>query len=93
MNYECHITFEDNNYGEAVAKKSVEFYTGWKFSKIDGDPVLGTGTRFYATQNYPKTMRKQEVLLELHKATSRIEMCDFPVIRQKIEVVIFDTKE
>lgn len=38
--YECHITIESANKDKT--KQAVEVL-GWKFSAIDGDPVLGTG--------------------------------------------------
>jgi hypothetical protein len=93
MYYECHITIAPNAFKESHIQLVIE-KLGWKFSKIDGDPVLGTGTRYYATKNYPKEAHKKCVMHELKSTSEQLEFgFGFDVRRAKIEVVVFDTKK
>lgn len=67
--------------------------SGWIFSKIDGDPVLGRGIKCYATYicsaEYP-----QKMIVDWITAThSHFVMLGCNVIRSKVELVVFDTKK
>jgi hypothetical protein len=93
MYYECHITMEPNAFKESHIQLVVE-KLGWKFSKIDGDPALGTGTRYYATANFGKQMGKRAVIAHMSQVAHHLDMgFGLKVVRAKVEVVIFDTKK
>lgn len=88
--YECHITLE----GDPILIKQVVQEYEWKFSRIDGDPVLGAGVKCYATKHFNSSLHKEEeVITELRNAAMEFEtLYRIPVIRQKVELVIFDSR-
>lgn len=88
MYWECHITLKDKQ----SAKNCVEKVIGWKHSQIDGDPQLGDGVKQYATKNFKPTMSVEEVLHELQGSARCLRNWGFPVLREKIELVMYDTK-
>jgi hypothetical protein len=86
MLYECHITLsvDDAEKATHVAK---EFH--WKTSEIARDPVLGNATYFYLTthtNDFPQMWEKMKT------ATAALEGFGVNVIREKIELIIHDTK-
>lgn len=86
--YECHITM----MGKPLdLKKHVE-ERKWKFSAIDGDPSLGDGIKCYATRHYNSKIPKDEVLRQMINTANFLRFLDIDVIREKIELVIHDTK-
>lgn len=98
--YECHITFMMP--GGQAAPDTVQWLeknTGWLFSAIDGDPVLGPGRKCYLTKHYPASAHTSHTVAEAEEVKRKMgKVADFvrgtnvDVIRQKIELVIFDTK-
>jgi len=86
MNYECHITckLEDHVEAEKIAK-----WHGWKTSEIARDPLLGQDTYFYLTRHH-------DDLIEMHKEMNFMSGClrnaGCTVIREKIELTVYDTK-
>ena len=84
--YECHITMRGD---KAIIQPLVE-KAGWKFSCIDGDPVLGDGILCYATKHYSHNEAKDWVVLCMNRAAEELKECN--VIRQKVEFVLYDTK-
>lgn len=85
--YECHVTMTGDPRHVRVAVEDL----GWKFSAIDGDPVLGEGVKCYATRQFKGTLNANTVLLNLNHAADRLSL-RWPVIRRKIELVIFDDR-
>jgi hypothetical protein len=87
LDYECHITIEPLN-------RDMDFIEGcvtsakWRYSKIDGDPDLGIGTRCYATQLYH---HKDTAIALTCMMAEYFQGLGFTVIRSKVEQVIFDT--
>ena len=86
MTYECHITCnrDDHSIVQNVGEPA-----GWKFSKIDGDPLLGQKVFCYLTRHH----RDFEALKSLMQAmTSALKIVGVEVVREKIEHIIYDTK-
>lgn len=89
MYYECHITME---VGPKTSKYAVELM-GWKFSQIDGDPSLGDGPREYATIHAsPNADLIHTVVPRMQKTAEFLKWLGFNVVRQKVELVMYDTK-
>lgn len=87
--YECHITFigQDRTTIEQTVRNC-----GWKFSAIDGDPTLGNKVFEYATKHYPKTKKLEEIILEMDAVANKLAE-NSAVLRQKIELIVYDTKK
>lgn len=87
--YECHVTFtSDQKYLEQA--KGLAALIGWKFSKIDGDPVLGEGVKCYLTTHYNARKSVDRIKRMLNAAHNDLENHGFKVLRKKIELVIHD---
>jgi len=84
--FECHITVSTKHAEEAtqVAKNA-----HWKTSEIARDPVLGDDTYFYLTTH---STDYSVMWLRLRDAVILLEEADVPVIREKIELIVHDTK-
>jgi hypothetical protein len=87
--FECHITF----LGTKEDKKLIEKDLKWKFSIIDGDPVLGAGVKCYATKHYPWHKNSEDVKEEVLEVGKKLRDLNKKVLRKKIEMVIWDTKQ
>jgi len=88
--YECHLTFYLPVKGSG---DDLERLTGWKFSQIDGDPVLGKGIKSYLTKIYKHTETAGQVRSHIEKIKHQLEsVFDIRSIREKIEVVIYDNR-
>lgn len=95
MSFEIHVTSEirKSEYNpishinrQSMFEAVAENY-GWKTSMIDGDPVLGKGIKFYFTaheKTLPKARRKLEELVK------KIKEENWPLLRAKIEKIVFD---
>lgn len=84
--FECHITTE---VGFAESATAVANIAGWKTSEIKRDPVLGDGSHFYLTahsRDYETLLRKMLTTADAMRALN------IPVVRQKIEGILLDTK-
>lgn len=84
--YECHITCSRDDAGkvQAVAK-----HVGWKFSQIDGDPVLGKEVFCYLTTHDDQYVTMYN---RMEKAVACLQAVSVHVVRKKIELTIYDTK-
>lgn len=88
--YECHITFEADKRRPLVdIVKSI----GWKFSCIDGDPSMGMGIRCYATHHFNGGHGIKDVVITMEKTAEHLAANRCKVIRQKVELVVYDTKQ
>lgn len=86
MNFECHITVDLAHVEQAT--KAAELLA-WKTSEIARDPVLGQASYFYLTKHdvdYIRLFDSMRILSQL------LQNYDVPVIRQKIELIMYDTK-
>lgn len=89
--YECHITIEQrDSESRTYIEMQVTKRYGWRFSAIDGDPVLGAGVKCYATRHFGDALNIDEVMEELDIAAYALENAGLKVIRKKIELIIFD---
>ena len=61
-------------------------------SRIDGDPDLGKGVKHYLTRHFRADTARNDVIESLQKAASVISSQGHSVLRQKIELVIFDQR-
>lgn len=84
--FEAHITV-DAVHADRLQRVS-KGLIGWKFSKIDGDPIMGLGTRCYLTA-YDKD--DKQLLTRMKSIVVGLELIDIPHLRQKIEHIVFDT--
>lgn len=86
--YECHITL----FGNKEEIKAIVEDEGWKFSAIDGDPVLGGGVHCYATHHYGKHYEEGSVVNLMNFKATIFKNRGLQVLRQKVEYVVYDTK-
>ena len=86
MNYEIHLTVHvrDAAVAEAVARA-----LHWKTSRIDGDPVLGAKPFFYLTTHAADV---RQAALRLANCKHALEDRLVPLIREKIEHIIYDVR-
>lgn len=88
--YEAHITLGPTAaYGHI--KNAVE-KINWKFSKIDGDPVMGAGVKCYATRHFNAKWPAADVVSWLHEAADKLDKMNIEVMRRKVELVIYDDR-
>ena len=91
--YECHITMmTSEDISKHDIQQVVESYQ-WKFSAIDGDPILGDGVKCYATMHYAAKQTVQDVIQKVKSLSKFISMHGITVIRDKVELVLYDTKQ
>jgi hypothetical protein len=88
MYYECHITM----MGDPGTLKPMVEDIGWKFSAIDGDPVMGDGVKCYATTFFNARVGTGEALERLLIAAAALRDKGAEVVRRKIELVVFDDR-
>lgn len=86
--YEAHITL---NGDPEFSKESVESIN-WKFSKIDGDPVMGDGVKCYATRHFNAKWPTEDVVAWLFAAATKLNRLGIEVTRRKVELVIYDDR-
>jgi hypothetical protein len=84
--FECHITVSTKDADEAtnIAQK-----VHWKTSEIARDPVLGNDTYFYLTTH---ANDYSMMWTRLRNTVLLLEEANVPVIREKIELIVHDTK-
>lgn len=85
--YECHVTFLYPGYMDP------KLFFGWKFSQINGDPVLGDGIKSYLTKHFnDKTNSLESVINEVEHIATSLKIVGFKVLRTKVEHVVYDSK-
>ena len=84
--FECHITcaLADAKKCETVADR-----LHWSTSQIERDPVLGKASYFYLTSH---SRDLTEMTTRMRAAVQGLEQLGVQVLREKIEVIIHDTK-
>ncbi|HEY6437744.1 MAG TPA: hypothetical protein VIY47_14230 [Ignavibacteriaceae bacterium] len=84
--FECHITVSTDH---AEAAEIIAKEVHWKTSEIARDPVLGDKNFFYLTTH---TKDYGAMWTRLRNCVILLENAEIPVIREKIELIIHDTK-
>lgn len=84
--FECHITVSTD---DAVQATNVANFLHWKTSEIARDPVLGDKNFFYLTSHSKKY---DEMWDKLRKTVDALNFNNVEVIREKIELIVHDTK-
>jgi hypothetical protein len=87
MDYECHITV-DTKDAEAATRVAKELH--WKTSEIARDPVLGNKNFFYLTTH---DSEPQRMFNRMNQCVYYLKEQRVPVLREKIELIIHDTKK
>lgn len=87
--YECHITIcpTFTNDDERLVTKS-----GWVFSRITDDIVLGKGAKAYATKHFNIRKDEQVIVTELEATAHKYRQAGLIVFRTKVEKVIYDNR-
>lgn len=86
--FECHVTMTgDPEFIEPLVEN-----LKWKFSVINGDPVLGRGLKCYATRLFNIRMGQEGVQNELLRIADALSNKGCNVIRRKVEMVIYDDR-
>lgn len=88
LKFEAHITCkrEDSETVEGFADSVDNF---WKFSAIDGDPVMGKRPYCYLTGYDTNPLR---LLARLQTVSQCLKKQKVEILREKIEQIIYDTK-
>lgn len=87
--YECHVTCQ----GDPSLVRAYVEAMGWTFSAIDGDIVMGAGTKCYATHHYNARMERAVVVGNLEWAAQRLRFTGVvAVLREKVELVVHDRR-
>lgn len=83
--YEIHVTLEED--AKVEAQLAVWVIAGkWAYSKIDGDPDLGKGTRYYRTAHANSLTAALQLVIDAQQAWPS-------AIRYKIEEVLLDIRK
>jgi hypothetical protein len=88
QHFECHITIDAPAQDRAKVMDEVSSI-GWKFSAIDGDPLLGAGTKMYATRHYGGD--QGSVIENTQAAAEHFRQRGLKVIREKVELIVWDS--
>tara|TARA_R110002094_G_scaffold152296_2_gene140183 strand:- start:458 stop:760 length:303 start_codon:yes stop_codon:yes gene_type:complete len=89
--YECHVTFMENF--DADPDSMGPALMGWKFSQIDGDPVLGAGVKSYFTRQFRESLQLDSVKAEVDQVAEVLIAEGYEVLRRKVELVVYDSKQ
>lgn len=90
LGYETHITLSEEYVNYPFELK------GWKFSKIDGDPILGDGVKCYLTSHdkeYGNAVHKlYNAVVNLQSSCGVDGIFNVRILRVKIEKIVKDWK-
>lgn len=89
MNFECHITVPLAHKQIALNTTADRAFAKWHNSEIKRDPVLGKASYFYLTahsDNYISLYTQMKALV------GALSQDGANVVREKIELIMYDTK-
>ncbi len=79
--------------GKASELKPIVEETGWIFSCIENDICLGEGVKCYATMHYSHSKHTTAQVIEnVHIIAQHLRSRMVDVIREKVELVIYDSR-
>lgn len=84
--YEAHVTI---GLRHAKVAGPIGERLGWKTSQIARDAILGDDTFFYFTRHSQDGFSLMDRVEELRRELRRT---DVPVLREKIEAILYDTR-
>lgn len=84
--WELHVTMECTGKERAM----VDALTGWTYSNITDDPILGPGAKCYATRHFHIKQPEQFVVDAVRFASSVLKQAGANVLRRKVERVVYD---
>jgi DNA repair photolyase len=84
--YEAHLTMDAEHHGKV---REIGETFGLAYSQITGCPILGQGTYCYLTDY---SLNLEEVKQRIFGIKVLLEHNKIPVLRAKIEHIVFDTK-
>lgn len=84
--FEAHITCHIEH---AVRVEMFGTLMGWKFSRIDGDALMGAKPYCYLTCY---SIQYEILRAEVDAASRNLAQMGVPVLREKIEQIVYDTK-
>lgn len=84
--FEVHITIPRDKYDTA---SHIAAQRRWKMSRIEGDPLLGDKVFAYLTRWDAQLL---DAVAEMNTTARILRGAEVPVLRQKIEVVVFDLR-
>lgn len=91
MIYEAHITITAEFSQRLIALLEDGAFKAWKFSQIHGDITLGDKLYCYLTKHSRDVFALKQ---ELDQAANSLRShFGFLVVREKIEAIIYDTKQ
>lgn len=92
--YECHVTFLLPPIVPPIGGWTNHFtFPGWKFSSIDGDPVLGSGVKSYLTRQMKESQGLDFAIASVESVAANLREQGFQVLRTKVEHVVYDSKQ
>jgi hypothetical protein len=94
--YECHLTFDAFTQGrisewdrrcEQIDEIGQKYH--FRFSKIEGDEQMGPGVRWYLT----RSLKDGPTLTnDMNALTYALTQAGVPILRRKIEHIVFDER-
>lgn len=87
--YELHVTFVSEPDG---TEPPSSIPRGWKFSRIDGDPVLGDGIKSYLTRQLAHKLGLAHAKDLLDQAADKLKVLGYQILRKKVELVVYDAR-
>lgn len=87
--YEIHVTY-DIPVDKVEEAKTIAKYFGWHTSRIDGDPILGAGIKFYYTRH---TNSLDVAFNFINTLVDYIGYkTNFKLLRTKVEQIVYDKR-
>lgn len=88
--YECHITMLGP---KGFLENLVITLPKWKYSCIWGNPILGNSDFSYATAHFSMNLTEEQVIGFMNATAAYLKDGGAEIVRQKVEVVIYDTRQ